>query len=58
MKEEWKERPLKKKVTDSCFQTHTSSLWQLSFPSFIGSFFSRIPLFIFVILFADPGGGN
>ena len=23
----------KKKVTDSCFQTHTSSPWQLSFPS-------------------------
>ena len=30
-------------LTDSCFQTHTSSLWQLSFPSFIGSFFSSAP---------------
>ena len=28
----------KKKVTDSCFQTHTSSPWQLSFPSSSPSF--------------------
>merc|ERR1712048_1507572 len=46
-----KERPLKKKVTDSCFQTHTSSLWQLSFPSFIGSFFSQPQVNYLIILF-------